>query len=42
MYAPIKFLSIVHFHIVNNVKDIKYIKCFGENLREIRMSQKMS
>lgn len=27
---------------MNKVKDIKYIKCFGENLRDIRTSQKMS
>lgn len=27
---------------MNNVKDIKYIKYFGENLRDIRTSQKMS
>jgi transcriptional regulator with XRE-family HTH domain len=27
---------------VNNVKDIKYIKRFGENLRDVRTSQKMS
>jgi transcriptional regulator with XRE-family HTH domain len=27
---------------VNNVKDINYIKKFGENLRTLRISQKMS
>ena len=42
MYASIIFLSNVQFYIVNNVKDIKYIKCFGENLRDIRTNQKMS
>lgn len=27
---------------MNNIKDINYIKSFGENLRAIRNSQKMS
>ncbi|WP_394758796.1 helix-turn-helix domain-containing protein [Flavobacterium sp.] len=27
---------------MNNVKDIGYIKLFGENLQKIRMSRKMS
>ena len=27
---------------MNNVKDINYIKKFGENLRTLRISQKMS
>jgi transcriptional regulator with XRE-family HTH domain len=27
---------------VNNVKDIDYIKKFGENLKKVRLSKKMS
>lgn len=27
---------------MNNVKDLEYIKSFGENLRKIRTSKKMS
>lgn len=30
------------FTIVNNVKDINYIKRFGENLQRLRINKKMS
>jgi transcriptional regulator with XRE-family HTH domain len=42
MYAFNIFLSNVHFYYVNNVKDILYMKCFGENLRALRTAKKMS
>ena len=32
----------MQFYIVNNVKDIAYIKKFGENLQKIRLQNKMS
>ncbi len=31
-----------HFYIVNNVKDINYIKSFGDNLRKTRMSKNIT
>ena len=36
------FSCNVQFYNVNNVKDIVYIKCFGENLRRIRTSKSIS
>ncbi len=42
MYAFNIIFCNAQLYIVNNSKDISYIKRFGENLREIRMSKKMS
>jgi transcriptional regulator with XRE-family HTH domain len=42
MYAFILIFCKVQFYIVNNVKDIDYIKLFGEHLQSVRMSKKMS
>lgn len=42
MYAFTFFLCNIHFYIVNNVKDINYIKKFGEHLQLLRKSKKMS
>ena len=42
MYELFIFLINVHFYNVNNIKDKEYIKQFGLNLREIRMSKKIS
>ena len=36
------FLIILHIYNVNNIKDIVYIKKFGENLKKIRLSKNMS
>lgn len=35
-------MSNGHFYIVNNVKDLGYIKKFGEHLQQLRKSKKMS
>ena len=35
-------MSIVQFYNVNNVKDIAYIKAFGQNLKQVRLNKKMS
>ena len=42
MYASAFFLSNTHLYIVNNVKDINYIKKFGEQLQLLRKGNKMS
>jgi transcriptional regulator with XRE-family HTH domain len=31
-----------HFYNVNNVKDIAYIKSFGNNLRKVRLSKQIT
>lgn len=36
MYAILKIWLLCHFAEVNNTRDIKYCKAFGENLRRIR------
>ncbi|WP_395054452.1 helix-turn-helix domain-containing protein [Flavobacterium sp.] len=36
------FLINVEFYIVNNVKDLEYIKRFGINLKQVRTSKKIS
>lgn len=42
MYAFIILYRYAHIYNVNNVKNIEYIKKFGENLRTIRISKKIS
>lgn len=36
------FLINVHFYGVNNIKDIEYIKLFGESLRTKRLNKNLS
>jgi transcriptional regulator with XRE-family HTH domain len=42
MYALRIIFCIVQFYKVNNVKDIAYMKTFGENLQKIRLSKNMT
>jgi transcriptional regulator with XRE-family HTH domain len=42
MYAFRIFFFNVQFYIVNNVKNIDYIKMFGNNLQKIRLSKKIT
>ncbi len=42
MYAFRLIFFIVQFYKMNNVKDIEYMKSFGENLQKIRLSKKMT
>jgi ribosome-binding protein aMBF1 (putative translation factor) len=36
IYAILKIWLLCHFALVNNTRDIKFCKAFGENLRRIR------
>lgn len=42
MYAFINIFIYDDFYIVNNVKNIDFIIAFGDNLRRIRVSKKIS